>query len=265
VTAAAVGLAFVARSWWTILAGLVVLPLYGERVLDNDPLGLFFTVVFLTPAALALFAIATVIGKAVDPARARMAGIVTVSLAAALTAVGLYVDRRVVDESPDEPLVIDAERGTYRGLQIGLRKADARSLLGDPPERADVEGDETPVGVDYSDISAPSSYPAWDKWRYEGFAVFFAKGQVQGFVTTSDRSETREGVGVGDSLDLVEDRYTGVTCDALTAYESSIPETPYCTGGIADDRQIWFGGDPIDSIWVYRDFSLALPERIAAR
>jgi hypothetical protein len=161
--------------------------------------------------------------------------------------------------------VIDAERGQYRGLRLGLREAEVLALVGPPVARAGVEDVGTPVGLDYEDFSGPYSTPAWHTWRYEGMAVFFLKRQLQGFLTTSDRSETREGVGIGDSLEVAERRYRGLECDEQTLGESSLPESAYCTAGFGEDRHIWFGGDPIDAIWVFRDTGTAAPRRLAVR
>lgn len=262
---AAVGLAFVARSWWTLLAALAVSLLYGERVVENDPLGVAFTVIFLTPAVLALFAVATAVGRRLDGGSARTAGVVALAVAAGLTSVGLYLDIRVVDESPADPLAIDVRSGEYRGLRIGLRPRDVRRRVGPPVRRGGVEDVDTPIDLEYEDFSSPYSTPAWRSWRYEGMAVFFLKGQMQGFVTTSERSETREGVGIGDSLEIAERRYRGLECGKQTLGETSIPESAYCTAGFGEDRHIWFGGDPIDAIWLFRDTGTSTPGRLAVR
>ena len=72
---------------------------------------------------------------------------------------------------------------------------------------------------DYYDIGGPTSFgspgrgPSEDETlRYDKRAYFATDGRVSGWVITSERAETPEGVGVGDGRDLVERRYPRADC-----------------------------------------------------
>jgi hypothetical protein len=78
---------------------------------------------------------------------------------------------------------------------------------------------------------------------------------VAGFQVTSAGAPTARGVEVGDDLDDVRASYPEIRCGDAAAGESPIRGNttfPYCSGRVAPDRWIWFGGDPVANISVSR-------------
>jgi hypothetical protein len=136
----------------------------------------------------------------------------------------------------------------YRGVAVGSSRAGAVAALGPPPrpEGASV----APLGDDFDDIGGPpfiatpgSSHEAL---RYRDISVLLSDGRVHGLVLTDPEAETDEGVGVGDNLELAEDRYPSLDCGIAEA--DDYRTFPYCGGRIGARRWIWFGQDPIRSI-----------------
>lgn len=73
--------------------------------------------------------------------------------------------------------------------------------------------------------------------------------------TLEKGARRRSGVGVGDPLDAVVDRYDGVRCAEAVAGEPLLGgETPtyrWCRA-LVDGTRVFFGGDPIESITLTR-------------
>lgn len=73
---------------------------------------------------------------------------------------------------------------------------------------------------------------------------------VFSMVTLESGARTREGVGVGDELARVRERYDRVDCGESVAGEGLFGETPmypWCRAIVGDVR-VFFGEDPIESI-----------------
>ena len=172
------------------------------------------------------------------------------ALAVAVTGWGIYLDHRVVDRSPSRPLLVDERTGGYRGMAPGAPAARARRLFGEPviDSRDYVP---RPLDTEPREVSSPGSLPGWQPWRYEKLVVFTSGGQVRGYLTTDRSAQTQTGVGVGDSLVLAERRQPGLDCDGVTLGSDAVnPSYPACQGPLSSGHWIFFGGDPIDSIWV---------------
>jgi hypothetical protein len=69
--------------------------------------------------------------------------------------------------------------------------------------------------------------------------------------TLADGAETRAGVGVGDDLERVRERYRRVSCGESVAGESLLggdtPMYPWCRAIVGNVR-VFFGENPIESI-----------------
>ena len=88
--------------------------------------------------------------------------------------------------------------------------------------------------------------------RFRKRAFFTANGRIYGWVTSSERAETPEGVGVGDARQLVKRRFPGALC--FTANQGTEYATfPLCEVRVCDGRLLAFGGDPIKSVWLVAD------------
>lgn len=163
--------------------------------------------------------------------------------------------RAPVDEHPANPLVLDWRAGTYEGVALRARVSELIARLG-PPERRGPDEPSEPIGESYYDIGGPTSFGSpgrgpseRETLRFDGRAFFVTNGRISGWVTTSKRAETPEGVGVGDSRDLVKQRYPQAAC--RTGYEGTEYATfPVCEVRVCSGRLLAFGGDPLKSIWL---------------
>jgi len=156
---------------------------------------------------------------------------------------------------PDRPLRVDARAGTFRGLRMRDSEADVRARFG--PARCSSRSPAQPLGEDYYDIGGPTSFraprgggPGRDcPMRYRRLVVFMFAGGVYGFVSTDPRAETERGVGPGDPQALVSQRYPDARCEV--ANEGTEYTTfPLCTIVVEPGKRLYFGGDPIKSVWL---------------
>lgn len=256
--AACFALGLISARWRVLLAALALLPL-GALNRAPEP-GLFL---FLVPllALVACAAIAAGIGvhRLIARRRAdapRTAGLSILCIALTLLAAGVYLDQRVVDRRPSSPQLVDERSGSLRGIAAGQPIAQVLVRLG-PPVVGSADVAPSPLGVG-ADLSGPSSMPAgWQTWRYRDIAVLHSRGKVRGYLTTDPRAQTAAGVGVGDSLAIARRAYSNLDCSGVSiGSDSSNPSYLACVGRLRSGDAIWFGGDPIDSIWVLRDSDL---------
>jgi hypothetical protein len=156
-----------------------------------------------------------------------------------------YRELRPLDEAGDVSV-----RTEYRGVALGSSRADVLEALGPPPPGS--HGSSiAPLGDDFDHIGGPpfiATPPgsSHETLRYPDTSVLISDGRVYGLVLTDPEAETAEGVGVGDSLGLAEDRHSGIDCGIARAGEYRT--FPYCRGRLAPARWIWLGQDPIRSI-----------------
>ena len=175
--ASGVGLGLATRSWWAIAAALVLIPLAPLNRAEEPPLFYVFFVPVLVVGAALLIALGVGVGKPVGADRGRLAGAIGAGLlgaAALATLVGIYLDHRVVDDSPDKPLVIDDSTGAYRSVQVGTPVSRLDRLLG--PKESGLR--------DVGDLDGPSSFEDWKQQDRPGLIVFHDKGRVRGYVIT---------------------------------------------------------------------------------
>jgi len=118
-------------------------------------------------------------------------------------------------------LLADELRGTFVGVALGDSRAEVRRRLGSAACRDD--GLITPVGTDPMDVGGlyvgeyrprkPDGPYKGCVMRYRGvvFVVDIPDGVVS-MGTTDPRAQTRRGVRIGDSADVVRQRYPGAEC-----------------------------------------------------
>ncbi|HEV2058533.1 MAG TPA: hypothetical protein VGR11_04190 [Solirubrobacteraceae bacterium] len=250
--------AALAASWWFLAAAI---PILAVSVISADGIlaWAIFGAVIAAPVVVGGLAAAIAAGR-----WARRRGVPAQTLAVATGGVicfalgigALDAIRAPVDKHPDNPLIVDWRKGTYEG--IALRSSTERLVakLGRPQKRGTNESAE-PIGEDYYDIGGPTAFRTPGRGetknetlRYKRRAFFASDGRIAGWVTTSQRAETPEGVGVGDSRELIKQRYPQANC--YTANEGSEYVTfPLCEiRAVCRGRLLAFGGDPIKSIWL---------------
>lgn len=262
-------LGLIGGRWQTLLAALVLIPLV-PLSRAPEPAIVAVSLPFVLGACAALIALGVGLRALArrrgvrTGARARVIGVALLTLAGALAAWGVYLANRVVDHSPAHPVLVDERAATYRGLALGAPAADIRHRFG---KRAPDRGfTASPVGVDPADVSGPGSIPDWHSWRYRDLVVFTHGGRVRGFLTTDPDAQTREGVGVGDSLAVATGAYANLRCMGVTlGSDATNPQYRACEGRLPGGATIWLGGDPIDSIWVTETYGQRPGPPIRAR
>jgi hypothetical protein len=156
---------------------------------------------------------------------------------------------------PADPLPVDTRAGTFRGLAFRDSEAAVRKRFG--KARCSTTAPMQPLGEDYYDIGGPTHFvPPRGKglkrdcfMRYRRLVVLMFSGGAYGFVSTDTRAQTEQGVGPGDPQALVRERYPGARCEV--ANEGTEWSTfPLCTVVLAPGKRLYFGGDPIRSVWL---------------
>lgn len=180
------------------------------------------------------------------------AGVALLGLTSAVTGWGIYLDHRVVDQVPSEPLLIDERSGAYRGIAPGSPTGRVLRLLGPP---ADSTGYVPhPLETEAGDTSGLPALPAEQTWRYPTLVVSTSEGRVRGYLTTDPSAQTPAGVGIGDSLAIAERAYSDLDCGGQLGGSDAVnPSALACHRQLAGGGQISFAGDPIDSIQVFDD------------
>lgn len=243
-----------AASWWILAAAIPIGALLVAWVGDGVAFYVVQVVGILVPVVVALLAGAVLAGRwarrrGVGPRG--VAGGIVACVALALGAGGVDAIRPPVDRRPAHPLTVDWRRGTYESVALRSGAGDVVVHFG--PGEGGPEDPIVPAGEDPSEIGGPTSFGVPDRafgvLRYRLHAFFTSAGRVAGWVTTSSRAQTPEGVGVGDAQDVVGLRYPAARCG--TANEGSEWATfPLCEVRVCDGRLLAFGGDPIRSLWL---------------
>jgi len=173
-----------------------------------------------------------------------------------------------LSSSPDElPAAsfdrIDELEGTYGRVGIGDAKEDVWRVFG---EKAPLGRNQRfhPAGAG-EDFFGPTFIPARTGYAYEDVLFWFPVGdadlgqgsplrgrqdEVGGFQVTARGARTMRGIEAGDTLDEARAAYPELECGDAPAGDTAT--FPYCSGRIAEERHIWFGGDPIVNISVSR-------------
>ena len=161
--------------------------------------------------------------------------------------------------SQDGATILDERTATFEGVRLGATSRQIRRRFGTPLKSPD--GAATPPGVDYYEVGGPTSVRpprslsrtangrASGSVRYRETAWLIEGGRSYGVMTVAAGTRTRAGVTIGDAADQVTDRYAGARC--RTANEGTEYATfPLCEALVRPGVRLYFGGDPIKSIWL---------------
>ncbi len=161
------------------------------------------------------------------------------------------------------PERVNERVGSMRGVRLGDSAARVRKLLGQPTDNAQGFFPED------SDFTGPPSITAPGRDRrtrvppeppetlhYEDAAYLVSPtAGVFSMATLAEGAETRAGVGVGDPLARVREKYTDVRCGEAVAGEplfgGETPKYPWCRTKVGK-VSVFFGEDPIESITLTR-------------
>jgi len=179
----------------------------------------------------------------------------TAVLLAALAGVALALFALRGDENA-QPVVVDEQGGALHGVRFGDSGLEVVARLG---EETDDRPGYFPAGANYTGPGAIPS-PVTDRGsrippselHYDDIAYLVSPtAGVFSMATLDEGARTRAGVGVGDELELVRERYDRVECGEAVAGEprfgGDTPTYPWCRALVGDTR-VFFGGDPIESI-----------------
>jgi hypothetical protein len=162
------------------------------------------------------------------------------------------------EETP--PVLVDERQGVLHGVRFGDVEAEVRARLG---EETDDRDGVFPEGADYTGppvIRPPktdlgSRIPP-SELHYDDMAYLVSRTVgVFSMSTLEHGARTREGIGVGDALELVRELYGRTECGEAVAGEPLFggdpPTYPWCRA-IAGDTRVFFGGNPVTSITMTR-------------
>lgn len=184
--------------------------------------------------------------------RRRLVATVLGASAVALLVGACDLVRRADEQRPARQ--IDERAGRYAGVGLGLSEGEVRRVFGEPGG-----GDGYfPLGEEFrGPPSVPASggrRPALLRYDEVAFLVDQASGVFSLMVTYED-AETRGGVGVGDPLERVGERYARVRCGETVSGEPVFgdehPTYPWCRTRVGK-IDVFFGDDPIESITLTR-------------
>ena len=188
-----------------------------------------------------------------SPTLIAAAALIVAALAVTILALALR------DDAAGTPVRVDERAGMLRGVRFGDSSARVRELLGEPSDR---EQGFFPEDADFTgppSIAAPQSDQGTrvppETLHYDDTAFLVSRTVgVFSMATLSPAAETRHGVGVGDPLERVRERYASVRCGEAVAGEALFGDTPmypWCRARVGD-VDVFFGEDPIESITITR-------------
>jgi hypothetical protein len=167
------------------------------------------------------------------------------------------------DASPDRAAsergtrIVDETTAEFGGIRLGSTSEQIRRRFGSPLKSPD--GASTPPGVDYYEVGGPTSVQppptltararSGGSVRYRDTAWLVEGGRSYGVMTVAPDARTRAGVQISDAAERVMDSYPGARC--RTANEGTEYATfPLCEAQPRPGVHLYFGGDPIKSIWL---------------
>jgi hypothetical protein len=143
--------------------------------------------------------------------------------------------------------------GSYRGVALGDPPQAALKAFGQPDERDSPSTPAMPIGSDFSDggplsqRNPPGYLEKPNLLRYQDVAFLYTPTQygIHSIVIDDPRAATQKGVGIGDALSHAPTAYPNLRCteEQEAGDYGSFPA--HCSGKLAANRYIWFGGDPI--------------------
>jgi hypothetical protein len=164
------------------------------------------------------------------------------------------------EEEEAPPVLVDEREGVLHGVRFGDGEREVRARRGEP---TDAHDGFFPDGADYTGPPGIPSPPTDQRpprepvpLHYDETAYLVSPSVgVFSMATLEEGAQTRAGVGVGDDLALVRERYDRVDCGEAVAGEPLLggetPTYPWCRAIVGDIR-VFFGEDPIESITLTR-------------
>ena len=235
----AVGMA--ARTWWVLLAAAA--PLMWA---SQGPLGLMIGGFAVAPVALGI-GLGVTMGRHFGR-RGALAGCVLLALAFLPLVTAVALARWPHDRQPAHPVPIDLAMGSYAGVTLGDSEQQALLKTTEPLLSRDVQDLHQLAGVDGAD--AFSSAYATETFVYRDHALMIRNGIVVGIVITNPNAETAEGIGPGDGLALVPQRYPMLHCEAHDGYGDEGPAGPPDCYGHVGDVGLWISEDPVQLVTI---------------
>ncbi len=234
VSTIAVGMA--ARTWWVLLAAAAPL-LWASQ----GPLGLIFGGFAVPPVALGI-GIGVTMGRHFGR-RGALAGCVLLALA--FLPLARQSRWRGGHMTPSRRTLCDRPR---HGVVRGVSSAKEQEALLHAKEPLVGRGVRQlwKSGGERSDPFAYSS--ANDALIYRDHALLLLDGTVVAIVVTNPDAETPEGIGPGDGLALVPQRYPMLHCEAHDGYSDEGPAGPPDCHGHVGDVGLWTSGDPVELV-----------------
>ena len=153
-------------------------------------------------------------------------------------------------------MLVDERQGVLHGVRFGDTENEVGARLG---EETDDRDGVFPEGANYTGppvIRPPKtdlgSRNPPGELHYDDTA-YLVSPTVGVFlmITLEHGARTRGGIGVGDDLELVRERYDRTECGEAVAGEpffgGEAPTYPWCSA-VVGDTYVFFGEDPIASI-----------------
>jgi hypothetical protein len=239
VSTIAVGMA--ARTWWVLLAAAAPL-LWASQ----GPLGLIIGGFAVPPVALGI-GLGVTMGRHFGR-RGALAGCALLALAFLPLATAVAMARWPHDRQPAHPVLIDLAMGSYAGVTLGDSEQEALSKTKEPLLSRNGQDLHQLAGVDGAD--AFSSAYATETVVYRDHALMIRNGIVVAIVITNPDAETAEGIGPGDGLALVPQRYPMLHCEAHDGYSDEGPAGPPDCHGHVGDVGLWVSEDPVQLVTI---------------
>jgi hypothetical protein len=169
---------------------------------------------------------------------------------------------RTVRVTGDRPTLIDETRGTVNGVGLGATSAQVVAAFGRPPSPWTSHDPVTPLNGDDS-TGGPGHIPARGLHsrsgvlRYPDYSFYLQDDRVWTIEIVDQGAHTKRGVGVGDSMSLVQKAYPQLDCSEGDRGEDEPDPYPVCTGQTGPQHYMFFGGEysdpgiPVKSITIF--------------
>lgn len=179
-------------------------------------------------------------------------GVLGVVVAAVLG--GCQDESAEVGNAPESP-VIDETVGTYREVGLGSSLSAVQGRLGPSPHPEKRYAGKPFRAEKIHPSAAPLVCARGRRLRtltYDFVSFTAQQDRVCDVVIAEDGAATRRGIAIGDSLDEAREVYPEVHCGREEISTETPPvDFPFCTY-FARGVNVWFGGDPIDTIELNR-------------
>ncbi len=242
---------YLAGRWWSVFLPILFIPIAARAGYPpsefSEPGPVWFPVLIFAPILCLLIGLGRL-------GRSRRLLVVWLTVLLVVFAGWVLVVQRSSgsdDEISDARFrTIDEFGGIYGGAGLGWSREEVVAALGSVrPVR---DGDaaiprdvaEAGISLDSPRLEARGGAHCY----YDACFRFTDDSRVQSIELASPAAKTRRGIAVDDPLDTAEAAYPELVCTVGKDAEFGLYR--YCTGQVAPDRWIWFGGDPVNVIVV---------------